>query len=96
MAFSCGARSASELKKQGYLRSMLSRRQLQGFVGQRRGRQARPYILSIDWIINNLALAVTDFKPEGKRTRIANLPALDFWRSFEFPLFSSIYNCLTR
>ncbi len=33
LAFSCGARSASELKVQGYLRSMLSRRQLQGFVG---------------------------------------------------------------
>jgi hypothetical protein len=32
-AFSCGARSAFMLKEQGYLRSMLSRRQLQGFVG---------------------------------------------------------------
>jgi hypothetical protein len=32
MAFSCGARSALNLKEQGYLRSMLSRRQLQGFV----------------------------------------------------------------
>ena len=32
MAFSCGARSAFKLKEQGYLRSMLSRRQLQGFV----------------------------------------------------------------
>jgi hypothetical protein len=31
-AFSCGARSAFKLKEQGYLRSMLSRRQLQGFV----------------------------------------------------------------
>jgi hypothetical protein len=33
MAFSCGARSAFKLKEQNYLRSMLSRRQLQGFVG---------------------------------------------------------------
>jgi hypothetical protein len=32
LAFSCGARSAFKLKEQGYLRSMLSRRQLQGFV----------------------------------------------------------------
>src|SRR5687767_14791616 len=31
-AFSCGARSASELKGKGYLRTMLSRRQLQGLV----------------------------------------------------------------
>ena len=31
-AFSCGARSASQQKEQDYLRSMLSRRQLQGFV----------------------------------------------------------------
>ena len=38
MAFSCGARSASELMLKGYLRSMLSRRQLQGFV-RLRGRQ---------------------------------------------------------
>ena len=34
-AFSCGARSAFKLKEKGYLRSMLSRRQLQGFVGPR-------------------------------------------------------------
>ena len=33
LAFSCGARSASKLTEQGYLRSTLSRRQLQGFVG---------------------------------------------------------------
>ena len=32
MAFSCGARSASSLVEKDYLRSMLSRRQLQGFV----------------------------------------------------------------
>jgi hypothetical protein len=32
LAFSCGARSAFKLKEQGYLGSMLSRRQLQGFV----------------------------------------------------------------
>ena len=32
VAFSCGARSAFELKEQDYLRNMLSRRQLQGFV----------------------------------------------------------------
>jgi hypothetical protein len=31
-AFSCGARSASKLKERSYLRNMLSRRQLQGFV----------------------------------------------------------------
>jgi len=35
MAFSCGARSAFKLDGKGYLRSMLSRRQLQGFVGLR-------------------------------------------------------------
>ena len=34
-ALHCGARSASELKGTGYLRSMLSHRQLQGFVGAR-------------------------------------------------------------
>ena len=33
LAFSCGARSASKLKERNYLRSTLSRRQLQGFVG---------------------------------------------------------------
>jgi hypothetical protein len=33
MAFSCGARAAFRLMEKGYLRSMLSRRQLQGFVG---------------------------------------------------------------
>jgi hypothetical protein len=32
LAFSCGARSAFNLKEQDYLRNMLSRRQLQGFV----------------------------------------------------------------
>jgi len=35
LAFSCGARSAFNLKERSYLRSMLSRRQLQGFVGRR-------------------------------------------------------------
>jgi hypothetical protein len=35
MAFSCGARSAFKLKERSYLRKMLSRRQLQGFVGRR-------------------------------------------------------------
>src|SRR5688572_3829721 len=34
-AFSCGARSAFKLKEIGYLRTMLSRRQLQGFVSWR-------------------------------------------------------------
>ena len=32
MAFSCGARSAFGLNEGSYLRNMLSRRQLQGFV----------------------------------------------------------------
>ena len=32
LAFSCGARSAFKLNEGSYLRSMLSRRQLQGFV----------------------------------------------------------------
>jgi hypothetical protein len=32
MAFSCGARSAFKLREKDYLKSMLSRRQLQGFV----------------------------------------------------------------
>jgi hypothetical protein len=35
LAFSCGARSASKLNEGSYLRKRLSRRQLQGFVGQR-------------------------------------------------------------
>ena len=35
MAFSCGARSAFKLREKDYLRNMLSRRQLEGFVGQR-------------------------------------------------------------
>jgi hypothetical protein len=35
LAFSCGARTALKLKAKGYLRSMLSRRQLQGFVRHR-------------------------------------------------------------
>ena len=33
LAFSCGARSAFKLEEYDYLRSMLSRRQRQGFVG---------------------------------------------------------------
>jgi hypothetical protein len=32
LAFSCGARSEFALKEKDYLRSMLSRRQLEGFV----------------------------------------------------------------
>jgi hypothetical protein len=36
MRFSCGARSASKLKVNDYLRSMLSRRQLQALVRCRR------------------------------------------------------------
>ena len=32
MRFNCGARSALKLKEKDYLRRMLSRRQLQGFV----------------------------------------------------------------
>src|SRR6266542_1521681 len=35
LAFSCGARSASKRNEGSYSRSMLSRRQLQGFVRQR-------------------------------------------------------------
>jgi hypothetical protein len=35
MAFSCGAQAVFKLKEKGYLRNMLSRRQLQGFVGLR-------------------------------------------------------------
>ena len=40
LAFSCGARSAFKLNGKDYLRSMLSRRQLQGFVRQRVDRTA--------------------------------------------------------
>jgi hypothetical protein len=36
LAFSCGARSASELDENDYLKKMLSRRQLQGFVRRNR------------------------------------------------------------
>jgi len=36
LAFSCGTRSAFELNGRNYLRSMVSRRQLQGFVRRRR------------------------------------------------------------
>jgi hypothetical protein len=35
LALSCGARSAFELMGKSYLRNMLSRRQLQGFVVRR-------------------------------------------------------------
>jgi hypothetical protein len=35
LAFSCGARTASELKERDRLRTTLSRRQLQGFVRRR-------------------------------------------------------------
>src|SRR5687767_12099218 len=38
-AFSCGVRSEFEPKEQNYLRSTLSRRQLQGFVIRRRQEQ---------------------------------------------------------
>jgi hypothetical protein len=38
LAFSCGARSAPKLKRNDYLRNMLSCRQLQGFVGFRHVR----------------------------------------------------------
>src|SRR5687768_15556085 len=40
-AFSCGARTAFKLKEQSYLRAMLSRRQLQGFVMLRRWLRRR-------------------------------------------------------
>jgi hypothetical protein len=63
---------------------MLSRRQLQGFVGQRRWREARSNILSIDWIIDNFALAVFDFKPERERAGVADLPALDLGGGWNF------------
>jgi hypothetical protein len=39
LAFSFGARSASDLKERSYLRNMLPRRQLQGFVGSRHHRR---------------------------------------------------------
>jgi len=44
-AFSCGARSAFKLKEIGYLRKMLPRRQLQGFVG--RGMIGKPLVIEI-------------------------------------------------
>jgi hypothetical protein len=47
MAFSCGARSASKLKEENYLRSTLSRRQLQGFVRLQRLNFNFPYVLII-------------------------------------------------
>jgi hypothetical protein len=37
-AFSCGARSALKLKERSYLKNMLSRRQLQGFVRRADGK----------------------------------------------------------
>src|SRR2546428_6248884 len=51
LAFRCGARSAF---KQGYLRSMLSRRQLQGFVG-RVLRRERQLALHLSKSIDHLA-----------------------------------------
>src|SRR6266850_3465823 len=48
MAFSCGARSAFKLKENDYLRSMLSRRQLQGFVRHRlKGKRQLDLLLVI-------------------------------------------------
>jgi hypothetical protein len=44
LAFSCGARSAFKLKEQSYLRSMLSRRQLQGFVELSAAAQTKPFL----------------------------------------------------
>jgi hypothetical protein len=41
LAFSCGARSPFTLKERNYFRNMLSRRQLQGFVGRRATIQVR-------------------------------------------------------
>jgi len=41
LAFSCGARAAFGLNCKGYLRAMLSRRQLQGFVRWNRRAQLR-------------------------------------------------------
>jgi hypothetical protein len=43
LRFSCGAPSAFKLKERSYLRSTLSRRQLQGFVGRRVSREAREF-----------------------------------------------------
>ena len=48
MAFSCGARSASKLKGRDYLRSTLSRRQLQGFV--RCGVGETSHLLFSTWV----------------------------------------------
>ena len=50
MAFSCGARSAFKLKGKGYLRNMLSRRQLQGLLGFARLNDSFRLILSLDLI----------------------------------------------
>jgi hypothetical protein len=47
MAFSCGAQSPFKLKERSYLRNMLSRRQLQGFVGHRPTRTSKRYDTSI-------------------------------------------------
>jgi hypothetical protein len=54
-AFSCGARTAFNLKEQRYLRNMLSRRQLQGFVGRRSSLAAE---MDIKFVLN----FVTDSK----------------------------------
>jgi len=44
LAFSCGARTASELKERDCLRTTLSRRQLQGFVRRRVERKPNDWL----------------------------------------------------
>ena len=57
LRFSCGARSASKLKEKDYLRNMLSRRQLRGFVMLRVTEDILPVIQSmIDHSRNGLEI----------------------------------------
>ena len=63
MAFSCGARSAFEQKGRSYLRNMLSRRQLQGFVMPRRIRLLSPTILRRNFIEEKINIMIDTANP---------------------------------
>ncbi len=70
LAFSCGARSAFKLGGKDYLRSTLSRRQLQGFVGPRQlsqlGCSNARFSTSFYQFILNLRTAFPCFPVHGE------------------------------
>jgi hypothetical protein len=76
LAFSCGARSAFKLIGKGYLRSMLSRRQLQGFVGRIHNELDAPdaalHFEQLRIKPNILLIAGYQEPPTGRKTKIAH------------------------